>query len=260
MRHQTEPFRSLNSIAIVTGAGSGIGAALTAQLVARGMTVLAIGRRAALLDALAARHPGQVEPLAVDLSTEEAPAAVRAALGDRPLHYLVHNAAVLGPTGPLAGVARAAFRQHWETNLAAPLFLTQALLPSMAAGARILHVSSGAAHRPLVGWGPYCIAKSALHMLYQCWREELRARHILVGSARPGVVDTPMQAEIRALDEATFPEVDTFRKLKDNGQLSSPDTVGRFLTWLLLEADAEQFCAQENDIRDAALARRWQGG
>lgn len=250
----------MSSIAIVTGAGSGIGAALTAQLVARGCTVLAIGRRAALLDALAARHAGKVETLALDVSAEDAPAAVLAALDGRAPHYLVHNAAVLGPAGPLAGVQRAAFRQHWETNLAAPLFLTQALLPVLAAGARILHVSSGAAHHPLAGWGPYCISKSALHMLYQCWREELRERNILVGSARPGVVDTPMQAEIRALDEAAFPDVDAFRKLKENGQLTSPDTVGRFLAWLLLDADAAQFREHENDIRDAELARRWQGG
>jgi NAD(P)-dependent dehydrogenase (short-subunit alcohol dehydrogenase family) len=249
----------MSPLAIVTGAGSGIGEALSARLVARGCTVLAIGRRAALLDALAARHPGKVETLALDVSDEAAPAAVLAAVGGRRLQYLVHNAAVLGPTGPLADVDRAAFRQHWETNLTAPLFITQALLPVFAPGARVLHVSSGVAHRALAGWGPYCISKSALHMLYQCWREELRTRDILVGSARPGVVDTPMQADIRALDERAFPDVDAFRKLKTNGQLTSADAVGRFLAWLLLDADAAQFSAQENDIRDAALAPHWQG-
>ena len=67
-------------------------------------------------------------------------------------------------------------------------------------------------------------------------------------------------AEARALDEAAFPDVDAFRKLKENGQLTSPDTVGRFLAWLLLDADAAQFREHENDIRDAELARRWQGG
>lgn len=250
----------MNPLAIVTGAGSGIGAALSERLVQRGCTVLAIGRRAAPLQALAERHAGQVETLALDVGAADAPARLLAALAGRAPAFVVHNAAVLGPAGPLATLEREAFRQHWETNLLAPLFLTQALLPVLAAGARILHVSSGAAHHALSGWGPYCISKSALHMLYQCWREELRERNILVGSARPGVVDTPMQAEIRALDETAFPDVDAFRKLKENGQLTTPETVARFFAWLLLDADAAQFREHENDIRDAELATRWQGG
>ncbi|THF59387.1 SDR family oxidoreductase [Pseudothauera rhizosphaerae] len=246
-------------LAIVTGAGSGIGAALTGRLVERGCAVLAVGRRAALLEALAERHAGKVEPLALDVGTEDAPARLVAALGGRAPGYVVHNAAVLAPAGPLADLRREAFSAHLQTNLLAPLFLTQALLPVLARGARILHVSSGTAHRALAGWGPYCISKSALHMLYQCWREEVRERGILVGSARPGVVDTPMQAQIRALDEASFPDVEAFRQLKENGQLATPDTVARFFCWLLFDADAAQFTERENDIRDAELAGYWQG-
>jgi benzil reductase ((S)-benzoin forming) len=243
---------------IVTGAGSGIGRALTEHLAARDGRVLAVGRRAALLHSLAAAHPGRVEALALDVTADNAPASLLAALDGRSVDGVVHNAAVLGPAGPLAATAREAFRQHLETNLTAPLFLTQALLPNLAAGARVLHVSSGAAHHPLAGWGPYCISKAALHMLYQCWRVELRERGILVGSARPGVVDTPMQAEIRALDPSTFPDVEAFRQLKSEGQLAAPATVARFLAWLLLEADAAQFAEHENDIRDASLMPRWQ--
>ncbi|PTD95859.1 SDR family NAD(P)-dependent oxidoreductase [Pseudothauera lacus] len=246
------------ALAIVTGAGSGIGLALAEALIARGCRVLAIGRRAALLDALVSRHPADAEALALDLADADAPARVLAALGGRSPQWVVHNAGVIEPAGPLATLDREAFRRHWETNLAAPLFLTQALLTQLQAGARILHISSGAAHNALAGWGPYCISKSALHMLYQCWHEELRERGIVVGSARPGVVDTPMQATIRALDETAFPDVDAFRQLKARGQLATPETVARFLTWLLLDADDARFGNHENDIRNAELAPLWQ--
>lgn len=245
------------SLALITGAGSGIGLALAQQLLAHGCDILAVGRRLAPLEALAAEAPGRVTPLALDVATEDAPQRLLGALGQCAPGLVVHNAATLEPAGPLAQLEREAFRAHLEINLLAPLFLTQALLPRLAPGARVLHISSGAAHRALNGWGPYCISKSALHMLYQCWNAELRDRGVLVGSARPGVVDTPMQATIRGLGEDAFPDVEHFRRMKSDGVLLPPETVARFLSWLLLKADADTFVAQEHDIRDENLARHW---
>lgn len=247
----------MSSLAMITGAGSGIGLALSRALLDKGFEILAIGRRLPPLQALAHDHPGRVECLALDVSSEAAPRTVLAALDTRAPALVVHNAGVLAPAGPLAGIERDAFRQLWEINVAAPLFLTAALLPRLARGARILHVSSGAAHRALAGWGPYCISKSALHMLYQCWREELQDQGVLVGSARPGVVDTPMQESIRALSADDFPAVEHFRQLKRDGALTSADECGRFLAWLLTEAEDELFSIHEHDIRDPELARRW---
>lgn len=247
----------MNPLALITGAGTGIGRALAQRLIDRGCDVLAIGRRADLLESLAAGHPGRVHALPLDIAANDAPRRILAALGDRAPRFVVHNAATLDPAGPLARLDRAAFHAHLETNLTAPLFVTQALLPRMARGARVLHVSSGAAHHALNGWGPYCISKAALHMLTQCWNAELEERGILVGSARPGVVDTPMQAGIRDLTPETFPDVASFRRLKSDGALLPPDTVARFLAWMLMDADDEQFAGAERDIRDAALAERW---
>lgn len=61
---------------------------------------------------------------------------------------MVHNAAVLEPVKPLMEVDVCEWRQSMSTNVEAPLFLTQMLLPHLKAGARILHISSGAAHKP----------------------------------------------------------------------------------------------------------------
>lgn len=248
----------MRSIALVTGAGSGIGRALSTHLVERGCDVIAIGRRAEPLAALAATHPKHITALPLDVSTSNAAQHILTALGDATPRFIVHNAASLTPAGPLATLDRTAFHAHLETNLSAPLFLTQALLPRLRSGARILHISSGAAHSALSGWGPYCMSKAALHMLTQCWNAELSERGILVGSARPGVVDTPMQETIRGLTPQDFPDVATFRQLKAAGELLPPETVARFLAWMLFDADDEQFSGAERDVRNAELAKRWQ--
>ena len=249
----------MNPIALVTGAGTGIGRALARKLIERGCDVLAVGRRAAPIESLVAEHPGRVTTLPLDIAADDAPQRLLAALGESGPRFVVHNAATLDPAGPLARLDRTAFRAHLETNLTAPLFVTQALLPCMEPGARVLHVSSGAAHHALNGWGPYCMSKAALHMLTQCWNAELKEHGVLVGSARPGVVDTPMQATIRDLTPEAFPDVESFRRLKSDGALLPPETVARFLAWMLLDADDEQFSAAERDIRDAALAKLWGG-
>lgn len=247
----------MRSIALVTGAGSGIGYALSDRLVKRGCAVLAVGRRSQPLAALAALHPDHITPLALDVSAPDAAQRILSTLGDAPLRFIVHNAASLTPAGPLETLDRATFHAHFETNLSAPLFLTQALLPRLQAGARILHISSGAAHRAVSGWGPYCMSKAALHMLTQCWNAELSERGILVGSARPGVVDTPMQETIRSLTPQDFPAVETFRHLKTAGELLPPETVAHFLAWMLLDAEDEPFSGAERDVRDAELEKLW---
>jgi len=234
--------------AVVTGGGTGIGRALCEELVRRGLQVLAVGRRAEPLHALASAFPGRIEPLAADVGAPEGRAAVAAALGtDVKLRFLVHNAATLAPVGPLRELCPDALRAHLAVNLEGPLFLTQQLLP-MLAGGRVLHVSSGAAHHAYAGWGPYCMSKAALHMLYQVWREELAGSAIRIGSARPGVVDTPMQALIRATPPERFPRVARFEQLHREGQLRRPAEVAQFLAWLLLATDDAAFEAAEWDI------------
>ncbi len=234
--------------AVVTGGGTGIGRALCAELARRGLHVLAVGRRAEPLRALASRYPQRIEPLVADVASPEGRAAVAAALGaDAKVRFLVHNAATLEPIGPLHDLCPEALRAHLAVNLEGPLFLTQRLLPLLAGG-RVLHVSSGAAHHAYAGWGPYCMSKAALHMLYQVWREELSDHAIRIGSARPGVVDTPMQALIRATPSERFAGVARFERLHREGRLRRPEEVAQFLAWLLLATDDAAFEAAEWDI------------
>lgn len=249
----------MKKTALITGAGTGIGRALSEFLIETGFEVVAVGRRAEPLESLRAGHPDSVVAVAADVGTEAGRQAIVEAVSGKPLNLLVHNAAVLEPAGPLGELSLEAWREHQAINLEGPLFLTQQLLSTLTSGSRILHISSGAAHTAIQGWAAYCMSKAALHMGYQCWRNELQERGILVGSVRPGVVDTPMQEAIRDFDETAFPLVEKFRAFKTDGELEPPERVARFLGWLLLEAPEATFTELELDIRDTSLQPRWEG-
>ena len=248
----------MKKTALITGAGTGIGRALSEFLIEAGLQVIAVGRRPQPLEPLRASHPDAVVAVSADVGTEAGRLAIAEAVAGAVLNLLVHNAAVLEPAGPLAEMSLEAWREHQAINLEGPLFLTQALLPRLESGSRILHISSGAAHTAIQGWAAYCMSKTALHMGYQCWRNELQARGVLVGSVRPGVVDTPMQEAIRDFDETAFPLVEKFRAFKADGELEPPERVACFLGWLLLKAPEATFTAQELDIRDETLWSNWE--
>ncbi len=237
------------TLALVTGGGTGLGRALTLALAGRGMDVLAVARREGPLEETRARDPARVRTLSADVATETGRAAIIGAVGGEPLGCLVHNAGVLAPIGPLAEVSLEEWRRHQAINLEGPVFLTAGLLEPLAGG-RVLHISSGAAHRPYRGWGAYCTSKAALHMVYQIYREELAERDIAVGSVRPGVVDTPMQALIRDQSAERFPDRDRFVELKQSGKLLDPERSAAGIVSLLLESTRADFVAQEWDIHD----------
>ena len=66
-----------------------------------------------------------------------------------------------------------------------------------------------------------------------------------------------MQEQIRNLDEERFPRLENFRSLKRNNELLDPNTVSRFLSWLLLDAKPEIFTEKDQVIRDEALKPLW---
>ena len=247
-----------DELAVVTGGSSGLGRALARGLARTGARVLAVGRRAEALEETASANPERIEPVAADISDAEQRAHVVEAARGRKVRAVVHNAGVLEPVGPLKDVDLEAWRAAMAINLEAPVFLTQGLVPLMGRGSRILHVSSGAAHKPSQGWGAYCTSKAALFMVYQVYRDELWREGILVGSVRPGVIDTPMQEHIRSQTPERFPAVDRFIKLKENGQLHSPEEAADFVQWALLETGDKQFVEQEWNIADEDHYQRWQ--
>lgn len=124
--------------------------------------------------------------------------------------------------------------------------------------ARILHISSGAAHGALQGLGVYSVSKAALFMAYQVLKAELAPKGIFVGSVRPGIVATSMQDTIRRADKDKFPDTSAkFHQFHEKmpaehkvggapptAGLDSADNVAVFLDWLLTGTNNEVWLQQ----------------
>lgn len=245
--------------AIVTGGGTGLGRAIALALAHRGYRVLVTGRRAGLLEETAAQAPNRIDAVAADISAPDGRERIAQAIpAEGVIRCLIHNAGVLDPVGPLRSVQLDDWRTAMAINVEGPVFLTQALLPKMERGGRIAHIGSGAAHKAMPGWGAYCAGKAALHMVYQVYREELHDLGVLVGSVRPGVVDTPMQDHIRRQSPDRFPAVKRFIQLKESGQLHPAEDAAAFAVWALLDTGDREYAAAEWDIGNPEHYQRWQ--
>jgi len=241
----------MNNISIVTGAGTGIGRALTLELAQNhGLKVLAVGRRLQKLQETAIYYPERIKACPADVSNPEGREKILNSVPERySVQFLVQNAGVLGPVKPLSDLSLEEWREHQAINVEGPLFLTQLLIPILKNG-RVLHISSGAAHHAYEAWGAYCTSKAALHMLYLVFKEELKKYNISVGSVRPGVIDTPMQDEIRTVSEDIFPSVSKFIGLKEKNELVPPKETAKLLANLLLNTSNIEFSKDEWDLRD----------
>ena len=234
--------------AIVTGGNKGIGRAIVLMLARHDLDVFIVGRDQTALKETQAHAPQHIHIIQADVATEEGRQYVLSSLpATFQLQFLIHNAATILPIKPIPQLTYDEWRQHLAINLEAPLFLTQALLEKLN-NARVLHISSGAAHQALKGWLPYCTAKAALHMVYLCYKEELTNYPICFGSVRPGIVDTQMQADIRN-DANPFDNREYFKKKKEE--------VDEFIKWLLFSVNDEEFSKAEWDIRDTWHQHHW---
>ena len=190
-----QPAGIARPAALVTGAGRGLGLALARALLAGGWSVVVDARRAGHLAAAlpqAVVVPGDV----TDPAHRDALAAVVGGLapaGQQRLDLLVNNASDLGPSPlpRLADVPLAAARQVYETNVLAPLALTQAFLPLLrASGGTVLNVSSDAGVEAYEGWGASGSSKAALDQLTAVLAAEEPG--LAVYSVDPGDMRTEM--------------------------------------------------------------------
>ncbi|WP_197510932.1 SDR family NAD(P)-dependent oxidoreductase [Tessaracoccus coleopterorum] len=141
--------------AIVTGHSRGLGAAVTAALTADGWDVLGVSRSAGERVDLA-------DPTALATWLDGPTVADFLAGADEVL--LINNAGLLGPATVAGPQEAASVTAAVNVNVTAPILLTNAVLAARPDGVpvRIVHVSSGAGRRPIVGWSVYCATKAAV--------------------------------------------------------------------------------------------------
>lgn len=233
--------------AIITGHSSGIGEALSAQLLAQGAKLCAISRRNN--PTLTTQYGAQLQEISLDLSDSN---VLQHFLQQEYFIHFCQNqtlwlfncAGTQQPAHLLGAQGAHNIAQAIALNISAPLMLADACA-HWAKALNIVHISSGAAHKTYAGWSIYGASKAALDHHARIIAAEGQS-HIQALSIAPGVVDTAMQNEIRA--NKTFPNRERFLALKQDGKLQSAEETANAL---LKYCQSKDFGSQAViDIRD----------
>jgi NAD(P)-dependent dehydrogenase (short-subunit alcohol dehydrogenase family) len=229
-------------VAVITGASRGLGAGLAVHFAAAGMHLGLCARHRPTLVARTrpTAHDGHVDraeaPVcaAVDVTDHAALEAFADEVAARfgRIDLWVNNAGLLGPIGPLATGDPGALARTVEVNVTGVLHgsaVFAAHVRRRSGPGVLINMSSGAGTKPYEGWATYCATKAAVDQLTRVVLLE-EARHGLSAFAvSPGLVDTDMQATIRATDEASFPQVERFRRVAAEHRFNSPAWVAEHI-------------------------------
>lgn len=184
-------------LAIVTGAGRGIGEAISKRLAAMGASVILAARDTERLERV--QHEieasgGSAQAVQLDLRNEQSIAKLAETVEARHQRcdILVNNAAIGNIGKPLHEMSPEDWDQLMATNLRGPYLMIRALAPLMirAASGHIINISSLAGHNPLPGGAAYSASKWGLNGLTYSVAEELRPHRIRVSVIAPGSVNT----------------------------------------------------------------------
>jgi 3-oxoacyl-[acyl-carrier protein] reductase len=186
-----------NQVALVTGGSRGIGRSVCQALDAEGASLIIHYHR----NRVAAEETGRLlqnPPLSIvqaDLASTDSISQMIGALEDNSLDVLINNAGVWKPT-PLGSTSEALLNEILNVNLKGMFWLTQAALPKLRDGARIVNISSTAGRVGIAGGRSlYGATKAAVDSFTMSWALELASRTIRVNAVAPGYVETDMTAE-----------------------------------------------------------------
>jgi len=204
LNYQPKPQSLNNKVILVTGAADGIGRAVSLSLAKHGATVILLDKKT--------RHLEKLYDQMVELNCPEPVLLPFDLMASSPescqvifegiekdfgrLDGLLHNAAELGSPAPLEQYDAEYWQKVMLTNLQAPFFLTQALLPLLreASSAQLLFSSDVSGRNPKAFYGAYGVAYGGLEAQMRIWAEELEnASNIKVNSIDPGPIRTSLR-------------------------------------------------------------------
>jgi short-subunit dehydrogenase len=194
----------LDRVALVTGASSGIGLAVTKALVAKGTKVAAVARSAQRLESIA---PGLATVAGFPLDVRDRAGIVR--LPERVvdrfgrLDIVVHSAGV-NHRGAVSAHRPEDLAEILDANLVAPILLTRAALPFLPSGGAIVNIASLAGKVPVPDEATYSASKAGLRAFARALGLELRGRGISVSTVCPGPVDTAFLDDLDAIPAIVF--------------------------------------------------------
>jgi len=212
--------------AIVTGASSGIGAAIVKRLLAEGWQVTGLSRRE-----VECGHPNFTS-LSVDLSDS---VTFSATLNTLPVPQAIVHAAGMMAAAPLGELDPAVSARLWGLHIHAAEILFNHFAPRMSAGGRLIAIGSRTS-RGAAGRSQYVATKAALVGMVRSWAAELAPRGITANVVAPGATQTPM---LSAPGRQTSPP-----KMPPMGRLIAPEEVAAMVNYLL-SAEAAPITGQE---------------
>ncbi|EPE60809.1 short chain dehydrogenase family protein [Exiguobacterium sp. S17] len=217
-------------LALVTGASRGLGRAVAEELSRRNYDVINLSRSQS--------RDLTFEHIEVDLSdvasTLRALEQIKPHIADATSLLIIQNAALIEPIHRAGQLDAEQLTAHVQANLLAPMLITNAVL-AYDMPVSLIHVTSGAAKRPISGWSAYCGTKAGLDHFSATVALELDGSRHRLALFNPGVMDTAMQQTIRASSREAFQDVEQFQAYVTEGKLRSPETVGRVLVEQMID-------------------------
>jgi NAD(P)-dependent dehydrogenase (short-subunit alcohol dehydrogenase family) len=227
---------------LITGGGSGIGAA-TARRLARRCPVVVADRNAAAADAIAREiNGGGGKALAVEVDVASSPSVKammeRLTAEAGPIEGLFNNAGIT-VRRPIEAIAEEDWDRVINTHVKGTMLVSQAVLPQMLARRRgaIVNISSDYAVIGVPDLAAYCAAKTAVYSMTKAMAVEFTAMGIRVNAVGPGPIDTPLLRAGRSTDEAAA-RLEMHKAKIPMRRLGEPEEVAAVVDFLLSERSA----------------------
>ena len=248
-------------VALITGGGTGIGAAITERFVKEGAKVCITGRRRQMIDKVAKSLPsGTVTTCSGDVSKDDDVARMvetTVSFGGK-LDVLVNNAGISSQV-PVADLSREEWQQVFDVNLTGPFLLMKASIPHMikAGGGSIINIASVGGLRCLSGFPAYCSSKAGLIMLTQQTALDYGRHNIRCNVICPGGIKTDMAVkEFGQLGKMLGMETDSFFSMVSKAlplqRFGQPSEIGGICTFLA--SDDSSFMTGAALVIDAGTA------
>ena len=239
------PERLLNKVAVITGAGSGIGRAIAVRFLNEGAKVAIFGRRRAPLDEVAELAPARVLAVEGDVTRSADLEQLVKTTNRRFGHVdVLVPAAGMARLVPPAECSPADIAEQFAVNFTGAIETVRLFIPSLASPAAVLFVTGSLATSGQPGLGLYNASKSALAAFAQSLAVELAPRKVRVNCLSPGPVDTPFWGKL-ALSTAKLKELsEELARRSLTRTLGNADDVAEAAVFLASDA-AKSICGQE---------------
>lgn len=234
-------MRLKEKVAVITGAGRGLGRAITLAMSEEGARITIVSRSLNELESVATQIGKQGGDCLICQGDISRQADVSRMVDETLKRYstidiLVNNAAILGPARFLEDTNFEAWKKTLDINLNGPFYCTFSVVPTMIdnGGGKVINISSGLGQMPFPRFSAYSVSKAGIIQLTRSLSEELKEKNIQVNAIDPGVMDTSMQEQIRKLPPSVLGESlhRHFLEYKQTNALKNPARVADLVVFL----------------------------